>query len=128
MRIRCASFVANKNTHLCLRVSFIGMTNLVVGSILFPIFKAIFDGDTERAWRTVCVVPAFFAFMTGIIVYRIGDDCPKGNYSELKQHGAMVNPSACKSFFRGAWNYNTWLLFIQYGKTSRNSYRLLSSL
>jgi MFS transporter, NNP family, nitrate/nitrite transporter len=46
--------------------------------------------------------------------YYISDDCPKGNYSELKQHGAMAEVSAPKSFIQGSWNYNTWLLFIQY--------------
>lgn len=92
------------------------MTNLIVGSILFPIFRSAFDGDSEKAWRYVCIIPATFAFVTGIVVYRISDDCPKGNYSELKRRGAMHNVSATKSFFQGSWNYNTWLLFIQYGK------------
>ncbi|KAG7360258.1 nitrite extrusion protein 1 NarK [Nitzschia inconspicua] len=91
-----------------------GMTNLIVGSILFPMFRSIFDGDTEKAWRTVCVVPAFVAFTTGIIVYFISDDCPKGNYSELKRNGAMKEVSASMSFVKGCANYNTWLLFIQY--------------
>ena len=93
-----------------------GMTNLIVGSILFPIFRSAFGGDSEKAWRYVCIVPAVFAFFTGIIVYRISDDCPKGNYSELKQRGAMKDISATKSFLLGSWNYNTWLLFIQYGE------------
>lgn len=44
-----------------------GVTNLVIGSILYPTFVAIFDGDTEKAWRTVCVVPAVVAFTTGIV-------------------------------------------------------------
>lgn len=45
-----------------------GMTNLMVGSILFPIFTSIYDGDTEMAWRTVCVVPAIVTFATGVVV------------------------------------------------------------
>jgi MFS transporter, NNP family, nitrate/nitrite transporter len=32
----------------------------------------------------------------------------------MKRHGAMQEVSATMSFFRGSWNYNTWLLFIQY--------------
>jgi MFS transporter, NNP family, nitrate/nitrite transporter len=44
------------------------MTNLVVGSILYPLFRSIFDGDSERAWRTVCIVPASVSFITGLVM------------------------------------------------------------
>ena len=91
-----------------------GVTQLVMGSALFPLFKAIYGGDAEKAWRTVCVVPAIVAFASGVIMYRISDDCPKGNYSEMKKHGAMAEVSAAASFRNGAMNINTWLLFVQY--------------
>eukprot|EP00529_Nitzschia_sp_RCC80_P022732 CAMPEP_0113445854 /NCGR_PEP_ID=MMETSP0014_2-20120614/3402_1 /TAXON_ID=2857 /ORGANISM="Nitzschia sp." /LENGTH=488 /DNA_ID=CAMNT_0000336921 /DNA_START=99 /DNA_END=1565 /DNA_ORIENTATION=+ /assembly_acc=CAM_ASM_000159 len=91
-----------------------GVTNLIMGSILYPLFVTICNGDRELAWRTVCIVPAVFAFATGIIVYRISDDSPKGNYTELKKNGVMKEVSATKSFLHGCWNINTWLLFIQY--------------
>merc|ERR1712024_35668 len=45
---------------------------------------------------------------------RIADDCPKGNYKELKENGTMAEVSATASFRDGAMNFNTWLLFIQY--------------
>jgi len=92
-----------------------GVTQLVVGAALFPLFKVIYDGDSERAWRTVCVVPAVVAFGTGVIVYFISDDAPKGNYKELKKHGVMPEVSAAASFRSGAMNFNTWILFLQYG-------------
>ncbi|CAB9497981.1 affinity nitrate transporter 2 [Seminavis robusta] len=94
-----------------------GVTQLVIGSFLFPLFKVFFDEDenaSERAWRTVCIVPAVFAFTTGVVVFFISDDAPKGNYSELKRHGAMPEVSAVHSFARGSLNLNTWMLFIQY--------------
>lgn len=91
-----------------------GVTQLVVGSVLFPMFKAIYGGDSEKAWRTVCVIPAVVAFTTGILIYKYTDDAPKGNYNELKKHGAMPEISAAASFRQGAYNLNTWLLFIQY--------------
>jgi nitrate/nitrite transporter NarK len=46
--------------------------------------------------------------------YFITDDCPRGNYAELKRRGAMAEVSATMSFIRGSLNCNTWLLFIQY--------------
>lgn len=91
-----------------------GVTQLVVGSALFPLFKNAFDGDAERAWRTVCVVPAAVAFLVGISIYFLSDDAPKGNYSELKKHGVMPEISAAVSFRDGAFNINTWVLFAQY--------------
>mmetsp|Transcript_23383 Transcript_23383/g.38081 ORF Transcript_23383/g.38081 Transcript_23383/m.38081 type:complete len:498 (+) Transcript_23383:136-1629(+) len=91
-----------------------GVTQLVMGSALFPLFKVIYDGDSEKAWRTVCVVPAVVVFATGVMIYLISDDAPKGNYSDLKKHGVMAEVSAAASFRSGACNINTWILFIQY--------------
>jgi MFS transporter, NNP family, nitrate/nitrite transporter len=91
-----------------------GVTQLVVGAILFPLFTVIYDEDTEKAWRTVCVIPAFIAFTTGVIVYSISDDSPKGNYSELKKNDVFPEVSVLKSFKDGTLNYNTWIMFIQY--------------
>jgi len=95
-----------------------GITQLLVGTALFPLFKEIFKGTenpAENAWRTVCIVPAIFALMTAILIYKVSDDTPKGNYHELKKNGAMGEPSAVQSFRKGFYNVNTWLLFIQYG-------------
>ena len=88
-----------------------------MGSFLFPLFKIFYEDEenaSERAWRTVCIVPAIVAFTTGVVVYFISDDAPKGNYSELKRHGAMPEVSAVGSFMQGCLNLNTWWLFIQY--------------
>jgi NNP family nitrate/nitrite transporter-like MFS transporter len=91
-----------------------GFTQLVMGSILFPIFKEIWGGDSEMAWRTVCIVPAVIAFVAGVTVYFVSDDSPKGNYHELKAHGVFSKVTASSSFYKGASNWNSWLLFIQY--------------
>lgn len=92
-----------------------GVTQLVMGSLLFPLFKNVFfDGDAEKAWRTVCIVPSVFAFGTGVFIYYNSDDCPKGQYKDLMKHGTMADVSAAASFRQGALNFNTWLLFIQY--------------
>jgi MFS transporter, NNP family, nitrate/nitrite transporter len=66
------------------------------------------------AWRTVCVVPAVVAFASGVAIYFISDDSPKGNYADLKKNGVMAEVSAAASFRSGAFNFNTWLLFLQY--------------
>jgi NNP family nitrate/nitrite transporter-like MFS transporter len=90
-----------------------GVTQLVMGSVLFPLFKT--GMSAESAWRTVSIVPAIVGFATGFTIIRISDDCPKGNYKEMKENGIMQEVSAAASFRDGALNFNTWLLFIQYG-------------
>jgi NNP family nitrate/nitrite transporter-like MFS transporter len=90
------------------------VTEIVISSFLFPLFKAIFNGDSEKAWRTVSVVPAAVAFVTGVVIYYISDDSPKGNYHQLKAHGTMREVDAMKSFRGASMNWNTWILFIQY--------------
>lgn len=91
-----------------------GATQVVMGSLLFPLFKVIWGGDVTMAWRTVTIVPAVVAFSTGVIVILTSDDCPKGKYKDLKKSGEMPEISAAASFRGGAIDINTWLLFIQY--------------
>ena len=89
-----------------------GVTQLVMGSMLFPLFKT--GMSAEQAWRTVNLVPAFVGFSTGILTIMFADDAPKGNYKEMKKWGTMAEVSAQASFRSGATNINSWLLFIQY--------------
>jgi MFS transporter, NNP family, nitrate/nitrite transporter len=91
-----------------------GVTHLLTGSILFPLFKVFYDGDHEKAWRTCTIVPAFVAFVTGVVIYHISDDCPKGNYQDLKRNGTMPEVSAAYSFRAGSTNLNSWIMFFQY--------------
>lgn len=89
-----------------------GVTQLVMGSALFPLFKLGMSAET--AWRTVCIVPAVVGFSFGFLILFISDDSPKGNYRERKRMGSMAEVSAAASFRAGALNLNTWVLFIQY--------------
>mmetsp|Transcript_19232 Transcript_19232/g.53602 ORF Transcript_19232/g.53602 Transcript_19232/m.53602 type:complete len:480 (+) Transcript_19232:344-1783(+) len=91
-----------------------GVTQLVMGSALFPLFKKIYGGDASKAWKVVSIVPAIVAFGSGVLIYFFSDDAPKGNYTDLKKHGQMAEVSAGASFRQGAFNINTWFLFIQY--------------
>jgi NNP family nitrate/nitrite transporter-like MFS transporter len=90
-----------------------GVTQLIMGSVLFPLFKAA-GLSAEQAWRTVCIVPACVGILMGIITIKFSDDSPKGQYADLKKNGSMAEVSAAASFRAGAMNINTWILFIQY--------------
>ena len=73
------------------------------------------NGDTELAWRTISILPAAVSFITGIVIYNISDDAPKGNYTELKANGVFTNEATLGSSFANAsFNWNTWILFLQY--------------
>lgn len=91
-----------------------GVTQLVMGSLLFPLFKVIFDQDAEKAWRTVSIVPAVVAFASGVMIYTTSEDCPKGNYGVMKKKGLMAEVSASGSFGKAVFSLNTWMMFIQY--------------
>lgn len=99
-----------------------GAAQLVMGSALFPLFKWFYSQDesnseedvAEKAWRTVSIVPAAVAFVSGIVMYKISDDAPRGNYTDLKKSGEMKDVQLTQSFVGGLKNVNTWLLFVQY--------------
>ena len=91
-----------------------GITQILVGSLLFPLFKSIYGGDSEKAWRTVCIFPAMLGMITAVCVVKFTDDSPNGNYSKLKKQKQMDQVSMLESFKVGILNINTWLLFIQY--------------
>jgi hypothetical protein len=43
--------------------------------------------------------------------YKYSDDCPLGNYNQVKRAGLMVERNAVDSFQSGAMNMNSWVLF-----------------
>jgi MFS transporter, NNP family, nitrate/nitrite transporter len=86
---------------------------LFMGTILFPAFKNYYGGDSEKAWRTICVIPASMAFAFGAILPFISDDAPMGDYREMKKKGAMDRILFTTSLRSGVTR-NTWILFVQY--------------
>jgi MFS transporter, NNP family, nitrate/nitrite transporter len=89
-------------------------TQLLVGSMLFPLFKTIYNGDAEKSWRTVCIFPAMIGLITSYCVIKYTDDNPKGNFSKLKKQNQMKSVSVQENYRKGTMNINTWLVFVQY--------------
>ena len=100
-----------------------GVTQIVMGSALFPLFKLIYkeieddtaDTSADKAWRTVCIAPATISLVMAVLVVKYADDCPKGNYRKLKRLGLMPSVEAKKVLKAAASDYNTWLLAFHYG-------------
>lgn len=89
-------------------------TQVFMGSILFPVFRdRVYGGDSEKAWRTICVIPAAMAAAWGLTVPFISDDAPMGNYSNMRHSGTMDRTFFTTALRSGA-KLNTWILYIQY--------------
>ena len=89
-----------------------GVTQLVVGFLFYKVANSVDDDDL--AWRLVLVVPAALALCVALWAYRCSDDCPLGNFVDVKKAGLMMERSAVDSFRSGAIKLNSWILFCQY--------------
>lgn len=107
-----------------------GVTQIVMGSLLFPLFKVIYGGDlyaveeqqtpqdvraADLAWRTVCVVPAILCVVIAYFIVKYSDDSPMGNYQKRNQQSFTPSVSARWSLQQAFSNFNTWILAVQYG-------------
>jgi MFS transporter, NNP family, nitrate/nitrite transporter len=91
-----------------------GVSQILMGRILFHSFKEhVYEGNAEQSWRTICVIPAAFAFVWGIILPFVSDDAPQGNYHKMKKTGTMDRIFMTTSLRNGATR-NTWILYFQY--------------
>ena len=90
-----------------------GAANIVMGSFIYPFCKKLMDGDEDMAWRISFVFPSILALLTALYFFEFSDDCPYGNYKDIKKAGLMEERSAVDSFRSGALNINSWILFMQ---------------
>lgn len=74
-------------------------------------------GDPDLAWKLTLVFPAIYALAVTFWAYFYSDDCPLGNFVDVKKAGLMMERSAVDSFRSGAINLNSWLMFLQYAGT-----------
>ena len=94
-----------------------GVTQLLMGSVLFPLFEVFFqnhDNPQELAWRTVFVVPALIAFAAGYVYLYQCDDSPKGDFADLVRQQQIEIVSPFWSLGMAIQNRNVLLLLVQY--------------
>lgn len=68
-----------------------GWTQIVTGTILFPLIRYHVGGDSDLAWRLALLFPACLALVVSFYFYHYSDDCPLGNFTEVKRAGLMVS-------------------------------------
>jgi NNP family nitrate/nitrite transporter-like MFS transporter len=92
-------------------------SQLFVGYV-FDEWFAWTGGNGDIAWKITLIFPAVFALTVALWACFCSDDCPLGNFVEVKKAGLMMERSAVDSFRSGAINLNSWLLFVQYAFSS----------
>ncbi|CAB9501443.1 affinity nitrate transporter 2 [Seminavis robusta] len=99
-----------------------GITQLLMGAGLFPLFVLIYQLDDDRddararelAWRTVFVIPSIIAFMAAYVYIYHCEDSPKGDYAELVRQQQIEMVSPFWSLGLAIQNRNVILLLVQY--------------
>ncbi|MES2149529.1 MAG: MFS transporter [Pseudomonadota bacterium] len=76
-------------------------------------------GVTESmGWRLALLVPGVMMLVMAFVYYRFTQDCPQGNYDQMRRDGIAVEggkKGGWSSFKAASANYRVWLLFITYG-------------
>lgn len=95
-----------------------GVTQLLMGSALFPLFEFFFQGQgedaQEMAWRTVFIVPSVIAFLAAYVYIFHCEDSPKGDFAELIRQQQIEIVSPFWSLGMAIQNRNVILLLLQY--------------
>jgi NNP family nitrate/nitrite transporter-like MFS transporter len=91
-----------------------GVTQIVMPLVFTGIM--VFVADEALGWRLAMVIPGIALALTGVAYFFLTQDCPEGNYRELRAAGRM--PAAGDrehgSFRAAAKDYRVWVLFILY--------------
>ncbi|WP_317203275.1 MFS transporter, partial [Janthinobacterium sp.] len=69
-------------------------------------------------WRVALLVPGVLMLVMAGVYWRFTQDCPDGNYSEMRAAGIAVEggkKGGWDSFKAASTNYRVWLLFVTYG-------------
>jgi MFS transporter, NNP family, nitrate/nitrite transporter len=78
----------------------------------------VFGLSRGMAWRVAMVVPGSLMLVVAACYWRWTQDCPQGNYRELRSLGIAVEggkKGGWAVFRRAMSNYRSWMLFVTYG-------------
>lgn len=93
-----------------------GVTQSVMPLVLLAVLSL---GVNEAfGWRASMLLPGSMMLIVAFLYYRYTQDCPEGNYSDLRAKGIEI-----ESGKKGGWavfkaasaNYRVWMLFVTYG-------------
>ncbi len=91
-----------------------GVTQMVMPMIFAAVLTVV--GTQTLAWRWAMVLPGVAMFFTGIAYFFLTQDCPEGNYSDLRARKIKEGSDGVTSaFFAACTDYRVWVLFVLYG-------------
>lgn len=88
---------------------------------LMPLLLAallVLGVEEALGWRLALILPGFLMLVMAVLYWRYTQDCPEGNYADLRQKGIAIEggkKGGWASFKAACGNYRVWLLFITYG-------------
>ena len=90
------------------------------GAMPLLLAAALFLGvDHALGWRIALIVPGVLMLVMAVLYWRFTQDCPEGNFSDLRARGVAVSGGkgggGWASFRAASANYRVWLLFVTYG-------------
>ena len=85
---------------------------LILAAVLY------LGAESAFGWRVALLVPGVLMLVMAVLYWRYTQDCPQGNYAELRARGVVLDSGK-----KGGWaifkqasaNYRVWLLFVTYG-------------
>ena len=92
----------------------------VTQSVMPWVLAALLSLGVEKSlgWRMAMILPSLLMVVVGVLYWKLTQDCPQGNYDELRKAGIEI-----ESGKKGGWqvfkaamaNYRVWMLFVTYG-------------
>ncbi|MEO8183710.1 MAG: NarK family nitrate/nitrite MFS transporter [Deltaproteobacteria bacterium] len=69
-------------------------------------------------WRAAMILPGLMMLVVAVLYFKYSQDCPLGNYRELRERGVDVEGTkraGWQVFVAATRNYRVWMLFLTYG-------------
>ncbi|MBT3553634.1 MAG: MFS transporter [Rhodospirillaceae bacterium] len=95
-----------------------GGVTLMVMPLIFAAIVML-GAEETLGWRLAMVAPGMVLLVAGAAYYQFTEDCPAGNYRDLRRSGAMAelnkSGSAWGTFRSAAADPRVWFMFLIYG-------------
>ena len=92
-----------------------GATQAIMPLLLAAL--VMFGVEQAMGWRIALLVPGVMMLIVGVLYWKFTQDCPQGDYKELRAQGVVVGSGkkgGLAILMHAARNYRVWILFFSY--------------
>ena len=92
-----------------------GATQAIMPLLLSAL--VMFGVEQAMGWRIALLVPGVMMLIVGVLYWKFTQDCPQGDYKELRVQGVVVGSGkkgGLAILMHAARNYRVWILFFSY--------------